>query len=50
MPETIQIPRSWLERLFEINDLCKNPEPPESYKEYDMLVHGYIESAKSLLE
>jgi hypothetical protein len=47
MPETITIPRAWLERLIEISkDMEVNGVNPMVLK----YLYGYIESAKSLLD
>jgi hypothetical protein len=49
MNKQIQIPIEWLERLIQLNDQCKGIEPEEIRKESQMLIHGYIESAKYFL-
>ena len=51
MPETIQIPRAWLERLIELkNTITTSTEQNEKIRINDRVyLYGYIESAKSLL-
>jgi hypothetical protein len=48
--EEVKIPIEWLERLIQLNDQCKGIEPEEIRKESQMLLHGYIESAKYFIK
>ncbi len=47
MPETIQIPRAWLEELLEIDKDNEKMKAGTTF--YEARLHAHIESAKSLL-
>lgn len=49
MPQTIEVPRGWLEGLITIKNKITNAKDKSDLKHWQKYLVGYIESAKAFL-